>query len=100
MITLIKNAEVYAPRHIGRRDVLLTADRICRIGEVIEIGGSVEYTEIDATGKIMFPGFIDSHVHIAGGGGSSASALSVAMARASSASICALSWISACFMRS
>ena len=69
MITLIKNAEVYAPRHIGRRDVLLTADRICRIGEVIEIGGSVEYTEIDATGKIMFPGFIDSHVHIAGGGG-------------------------------
>jgi len=69
MITLIKNAEVYAPKYLGRRDVLLTADKICKIGEVVELGGSIEYTEIDATGKILFPGFIDSHVHIAGGGG-------------------------------
>ncbi|WP_028829351.1 beta-aspartyl-peptidase [Proteocatella sphenisci] len=69
MITLIKNAEVYAPKYLGRRDVLLTADKICKISEVVELSGSVEYTEIDATGKILFPGFIDSHVHIAGGGG-------------------------------
>lgn len=69
MITLIKNAEVYAPKYLGRRDVLLAADKICKISEVVELSGSVEYTEIDATGKILFPGFIDSHVHIAGGGG-------------------------------
>lgn len=69
MITLIKNAEVYAPKYLGRRDVLLAADKICKISEVVELGGSVEYTEIDATGKILFPGLIDSHVHIAGGGG-------------------------------
>lgn len=69
MITLIKNAEVYAPKYLGRRDVLITADKICKIGEIIELSGSIEYIEIDATGKILFPGFIDSHVHIAGGGG-------------------------------
>lgn len=68
MIKLIKNAEVYAPQYLGRRDVLIAADKICKIGEVIESSPIIS-EEIDATGKILFPGFIDSHVHIAGGGG-------------------------------
>lgn len=68
MIKLIKNAEVYAPQYLGRKDVLIAADKICKIGEVIESSPIIS-EEIDATGKILFPGFIDSHVHIAGGGG-------------------------------
>lgn len=69
MIKLIKNAEVYAPKYLGRKDVMIAADKICKISELIVLDTALEFEEIDATGKILFPGFIDSHVHIAGGGG-------------------------------
>lgn len=68
MIRLIKNAEIYAPQYIGRKDVLIAADKICRISDVIESSPLI-LDEIDATGKLLFPGFIDSNVHIAGAGG-------------------------------
>lgn len=68
MIKLIKNAEIYAPQYLGRKDVLIAADKICKISEVIESNPIIDQ-ELDATGKLLFPGFIDSHVHIAGAGG-------------------------------
>lgn len=71
MITIIKNAEVYKPERAGIKDVLLIGDKIAAIDDHISIDtrGFAEVTEIDAKGKSLVPGFIDSHVHILGGGG-------------------------------
>lgn len=71
MITIIKNADVYKPEHIGIKDVLLIDGKIAAVDEHISIdtNGAVEVVEIDAKGKSLVPGFIDSHVHILGGGG-------------------------------
>jgi len=69
MLKLIKNAEVYAPEYLGKNDVLITADKIGYIQDNIEIGKQIEIEMINAEGKLLVPGFIDSHVHILGGGG-------------------------------
>lgn len=71
MITIIRNAEVYKPEHIGTKDVLLLGDRIAAVEDKIsiELTGFGEVIEIDATGMSLVPGFIDSHVHLLGGGG-------------------------------
>ncbi|MDG5471997.1 beta-aspartyl-peptidase [Jeotgalibacillus sp. ET6] len=70
MLKLIRNGNVYAPHPLGRKDLLLVDGKIGFIGEKIERPeGFVEIEEIDAEGKIVVPGFIDSHVHIMGGGG-------------------------------
>lgn len=72
MITLIKNADVYAPAHLGLKDVLLVGDKICRIADHIEgYDGLEDVTLLDAAGRRLLPGFIDLHVHITGGGGES-----------------------------
>lgn len=72
MITLIKNAEIYAPKSLGKQSILLLNDKIAKIGVIDEetiaqLG--VDYKIIDADGSIVTPGFIDPHVHLLGGGG-------------------------------
>jgi beta-aspartyl-dipeptidase (metallo-type) len=70
LFTLIKNGDVYAPDHIGKRDILLAGPKIAAISEKIDWPKEfMDVQIIDATGKCVTPGFIDSHVHIAGGGG-------------------------------
>lgn len=70
MFTLIKNAHIYAPEDLGIRDVLIGGKKIIKTGENIRFDWDPEELEIiDASGKIMVPGFIDQHVHIIGGGG-------------------------------
>ncbi|WP_379968395.1 beta-aspartyl-peptidase [Ectobacillus sp. sgz5001026] len=70
MLTLIKNGEVYAPHYIGKKDILLTHDKIGYIRDSIAIPSQfVDVEVIDATGLYVVPGFIDAHVHIIGGGG-------------------------------
>lgn len=71
MITLIRNVDVYKPEHIGKKDILIIGIKIAAIEEniSIELNGLAEFNEIDGSGKIAVPGFIDSHVHILGGGG-------------------------------
>ena len=64
---LIKGAEVYAPEHLGKRDVLIAGGKIEKIGENLPEYEGCEV--IDGTGKIVAPGIIDRHVHITGGGG-------------------------------
>ncbi len=68
MFTLIKNADVYTPEHLGLRDILLCKDKIIAIEEKIDFSFG-EVTVIDAAGKKAVPGFMDQHVHILGGGG-------------------------------
>ncbi len=66
---LIKNADVYAPEHIGIRDVLTEGSKIFKIAESIELPEELGAEVIDETGLILTPGFIDNHVHVLGGGG-------------------------------
>lgn len=69
MIKIIRNAEVYSPKHIGRKDVMCVGRTIGFIEDIIDLKAS-EYIEvIDAEGKLLLPGFIDCHVHLLGGGG-------------------------------
>ena len=68
MITLIKNADVYAPSALGRQDILLAGERIVRIAANIELSGA-DVTVVDGSALIAAPGFVDSLVHIIGGGG-------------------------------
>ena len=70
MIKLLKNADVYAPEHLGKKDVLIAGERICRIDDKIEgYEGLPDVETFDLAGKKLVPGYIDLHVHITGGGG-------------------------------
>ncbi|WP_391560835.1 beta-aspartyl-peptidase [Robertmurraya sp.] len=70
MLKLLKNGEVYAPNYLGVRDILIADDKIAFIEEQINTPSSfVPIEVIDASGQLIVPGFIDSHVHIIGGGG-------------------------------
>ncbi|MFN4292429.1 MAG: beta-aspartyl-peptidase [Permianibacter sp.] len=68
MITLIKNADVYAPAALGKQDILLAGERIVRIAPDIQLTGP-DVTVVDGSGLVAAPGFVDSLVHIIGGGG-------------------------------
>lgn len=70
MITIIKNGEVYSPEYLGKKDVVLVGDKVEGIYDNIDIPKEfIDINVIDASGKLILPGFIDSHVHILGGGG-------------------------------
>jgi beta-aspartyl-dipeptidase (metallo-type) len=70
MLTLIRNGEVFSPRYLGKKDLLLVGNKIGYISDKIEVPNRfVNIDVIDAEGKKIVPGFIDSHVHIIGGGG-------------------------------
>ncbi|MBU3160412.1 beta-aspartyl-peptidase [Clostridium frigoris] len=70
MITIIKNGEVYAPEYIGKKDIIIAGGKIEAIVENITIPQNFAPVKvINAEGKLVFPGFIDAHVHIIGGGG-------------------------------
>lgn len=71
LVIIIRNVSVYKPDPVGIKDVLVLGDKIAAIEDKIDINfnGLVEVKEIDGTGKILVPGFIDCHVHILGGGG-------------------------------
>jgi beta-aspartyl-dipeptidase (metallo-type) len=70
MITLLRQGNVFAPGPLGKKDILVLENKIVAIAEPgkIKIEG-LEVQTIDASEKIVIPGFIDSHVHILGGGG-------------------------------
>ena len=66
---LIKNAKVYAPEELGIQDVLIGGSKILKIAKDLPEVDVYDVKVIDGTGKVMFPGLIDAHVHILGGGG-------------------------------
>lgn len=65
---LIKNADVYAPEHLGRRDILVAAGKIIAMGESLS-PNLPDMETVDARGRIAAPGLIDQHIHVTGGGG-------------------------------
>ena len=66
---LFKNCDVYAPRSLGKRDVLVAGTKIVAVEDKINMSEIPGLTVIDATSLRMIPGLIDAHVHIAGAGG-------------------------------
>lgn len=71
MLKIIRNINVYKPEHAGIKDVLILGNKVAAIEDSIDIdmNNVVDVVEINGKGKILVPGFIDSHVHILGGGG-------------------------------
>ena len=60
MKTLIQNGTVVTDTDVGKRNLLLEDDRIAYVGEDAPEADRV----IDAAGKLVFPGFIDTHTHL------------------------------------
>ena len=58
MLKIIKNAEIYSPDYLGKKDILIGGEKILAIDNSIDINSSVAEI-IDAKGKIITPGLID-----------------------------------------
>lgn len=65
---LIKNVDVYAPEHLGTRDIFLAGGKIVAMAEKLDVT-LPDLEVIDAAGYIVAPGLVDQHIHITGGGG-------------------------------
>lgn len=62
MDLLIKNGELVSEHRRYRADLLIQGEAITRIGPDLDVPDGAQV--IDATGKLVFPGFIDPHVHV------------------------------------
>src|SRR5258707_12340950 len=62
MPLLIRNADIVTADSRTRSDIYVEDETVTRIGANLEAPPGAEI--IDATGKFVFPGFIDPHVHI------------------------------------
>jgi dihydropyrimidinase len=62
MPLLIKNGEIITADSRYQADIYCEGDTITRIGRNLEAPAGAEV--VDASGKYVFPGFIDPHVHI------------------------------------
>jgi len=71
MLKIIKNAEVYSPQYLGKKDILIGGEKIFAIEDKIDLT-SIAVEHIDAHGKIVTPGLIDQHIHLTGAGGKQA----------------------------
>lgn len=68
---LIKNVTVYSPQYGGTKDILISNDKIIYVSTNITLpcGNFPNVEIIDGSELVAVPGFIDLHVHFAGGGG-------------------------------
>jgi dihydropyrimidinase len=62
MALLIRNGEIVTASSRAHVDIYVENEKISRIGKNLEAPADAEI--IDAAGKLVFPGFIDPHVHI------------------------------------
>lgn len=70
MLTLIRNAHVFAPEDQGVCHVLVAGDRIVYVGtDVPDLDRRLGIDDMDVEGAPLIPGFIDPHAHVTGGGG-------------------------------
>ena len=58
---IIRNGNVVLKNSVEKKDILIEDGKIVKIADAIPANGSAE---IDASGKHIFPGLIDMHVHL------------------------------------
>jgi beta-aspartyl-dipeptidase (metallo-type) len=71
-LTLLRNAELFAPKPLGRRDLLIAGGRIVALSEAGKSLDGLPAALVDVhdcAGRRVVPGLIDAHVHVTGGGG-------------------------------
>jgi beta-aspartyl-dipeptidase (metallo-type) len=71
-VLLIRNADVYSPRHLGPQTLLVGGGKILWMGpgsQLPDLPAALGATALDLYGKRLIPGLIDGHVHVTGGGG-------------------------------
>ncbi|MBD3172108.1 beta-aspartyl-peptidase [Candidatus Bathyarchaeota archaeon] len=66
MFNLIKDGHIYSPEDIGVKDILILGEKILKIEEDIKPPTGYNCETIDASDKIIYPGFVDGHVHLIG----------------------------------
>ena len=71
MLTLIRNATVFAPATQGPRDLLVGGGRLLWMGDAVEAAAvtAIATEVVDLRGRRLLPGFVDGHAHLTGGGG-------------------------------
>lgn len=62
MSLLIKNGDIITAESRYRADIYIESETITQIGQDLGVPDNTEV--IDASGKYVFPGFIDPHVHV------------------------------------
>ena len=62
MTLLIQNGEIVSDGRRYKADILVEGEKIAQIGEHLPVPEGAQV--IDASGRYVFPGFIDPHVHI------------------------------------
>jgi len=58
---LIKNGTVFDGRSVKKADILIEGDKISKVGKIPQIKGA---QVIDASNKVVMPGFICAHHHL------------------------------------
>ncbi len=66
---LIRDCEVYGPRPLGRKDLLIVGRQVAAVEDRIELPRFSQVEVVEGRGLLAAPGLIDNHVHIAGAGG-------------------------------
>lgn len=68
-LTLLRNAELYAPAKLGRHDILVGGGSVLAVSSSpISLADGLADV-VDLQGARVIPGLIDAHVHVTGGGG-------------------------------
>ena len=62
MMLLLKNADIYTPKHFGKGDILIKNDKIEKIAQNITVKCEI----LDCKNKIISPMFVDGHEHLLG----------------------------------
>ncbi len=65
---LLKNAYVFSPSEVGKRDILICGERIISVEKRIP-KLPLDVDVIDLKDMVITPGFVDLHMHFAGAGG-------------------------------
>jgi beta-aspartyl-dipeptidase (metallo-type) len=66
MFKLIVGGDVYAPEKLGKVNILIAGEKIAAVGQDLKAPGGYKCEIIDAAGKVVYPGWVDPHIHITG----------------------------------